>query len=135
MKSSLRVKLKYIDEWNSRRAIIARLYLSTNNSHGYELILPMTGKGNVHIWHLFTLKLNRHDELNLYLNKKGSGTLIHYPIPPYRQTAYKELNHLKDNYPISNAIADQILSLPIGPHLAEDQADYVCKAVNTFFKK
>ena len=71
MKSSLRVKFKYIDEWNSRRAIIARLYLGTNNSHCYELILPMTGKGSIHVWHLFTLKLNRHDELNLYLNKRG----------------------------------------------------------------
>lgn len=131
----LRVKLKYLDEWNSRRAIIARLYLNNLKFHDDELILPMTVEGNVHVWHLFTVKSNRRDELIRYLDKKGVGTLIHYPIPTYRQMAYKELNHLKDNYPISNAIADQILSLPIGPHLAEEQANYVCKALNTFFKK
>lgn len=131
----LRVKLKYLNEWNSRRATIARRYLDTINPQDERLILPVTGEGNVHVWHVFTIQSNQRDALNVYLHKNGIHTLIHYPVPPYSQTAYSELIHLKHNYPISNAISDRILSLPMGPHLSIDQADYVGKAINAFFKQ
>ncbi len=131
----LRIKLKYLDEWNSRRSEIARLYLEFLNFFGNRLIPPVIGDGNIHVWHVFTVKSNQRDALNVYLNQKGIGTLIHYPVPPYSQTAYNELNHLKDNYPISDAIADQTLSLPMGPHLTKEQVDYVWETVNAFFKQ
>lgn len=131
----LRVKLKYLDEWNLRRNAIAGLYLDTLKSLEGQLVLPRIGEGNTHVWHLFTVKTERRDELSAYLDKKGIGTLVHYPIPPYRQTAYEELNHLEDNYPISTAIADQILSIPVGPHLTKDQAEYICEAIHGFFEE
>jgi dTDP-4-amino-4,6-dideoxygalactose transaminase len=131
----LRVKLKHLDQWNNRRAQVAGHYLSTITDHGKELMLPVTGEGNTHVWHLFTVQSNRRDELNSYLNKKGIGTLIHYPVPPYRQVAYKELIRLKDNYPISDAISQRILSLPMGPHLTKQQIKYVCETANAFFKQ
>jgi dTDP-4-amino-4,6-dideoxygalactose transaminase len=130
----LRVKLKYLDEWNHRRADLAGRYLEALDFHGEQLIAPVVGEGNIHVWHLFTIKTSRRDELMAYLNQKDIATLIHYPIPPYRQAAYQELSHLRDNYPISDAIADQILSLPMGPHLTMQHVDYVCETVNAFFK-
>lgn len=131
----LRVKLKYLNEWNSRRATIARRYLDLINPQDERLVLPVTGEGNVHVWHVFTIQSSQRDDLKAYLNKKGVHTLIHYPVPPFRQAAYSELNHLKRNYPISNAISNRILSLPMGPHLSIGQADYVGKTVNAFFKQ
>ena len=129
----LRVKLKYLDQWNRRRADIAGVYLESLNFRRERLIPPVTGEDNTHVWHLFTVQSDRRDDLQTYLTQKGIGTLIHYPIPPYSQTAYAELNTLKNNYPISNAISEQILSLPIGPHLTKEQVDYVCEIVNAFF--
>lgn len=130
----LRIKLKYLDEWNGRRTQIARFYLDALKSLEDKLILPRTGEGNTHVWHLFTVKTTRRDELSAYLEGKGIGTLTHYPVPPYLQAAYPELHHLKDDYPISSAIAEQILSLPIGPHLTTAQVKYVCEAINAFFR-
>ena len=101
----LRVKLKYLDQWNHRRAAIARQYLETLEFHGDRLIPPVIAAGNQHVWHVFAVQSNRRDDLQAYLTQKGVGTLIHYPIPPYSQTAYEELNPLKNNYPISNTIA------------------------------
>ena len=129
----LRVKLKYLDQWNRRRADIAGVYLESLNFRRERLIPPVTGEGNTHVWHVFTVQSGRRDDLQAYLTQKGIGTLIHYPIPPYSQTAYAELNKLKNNYPISNTIALQILSLPIGPHLTQQQADYVYQTVNAFW--
>jgi len=130
----LRVKLKSLDEWNLRRNATAGLYLDTLKSLEGRLVLPRIGEGNTHVWHLFTVKTERRNELSAYLGKKGVDTLVHYPIPPYRQAAYQEFSHLEDNFPISTAIADQILSIPVGPHLTKNQAEYVCEAIHGFFQ-
>ncbi len=129
------VKLKYLDEWNRRRTEIACFYLDNLKPQGEELVLPEIGDGNGHVWHLFTVRSTRRNDLQAYLEEKGVGTLIHYPVPFYSQAAYKEMNYLADNYPISNAIADQILSLPMGPHLSKKEAAYVCEAVNDRFER
>lgn len=129
----LRVKLRHLDEWNRRRSEIARFYLGRLKSQSHELALPEVGEGNEHVWHLFTVRSNRRDELRAHLEKKGIGTLIHYPVPIYNQEAYKDISHLKSDYPISNTISDQILSLPMGPHLSKNEAEYVCESVNSFF--
>ncbi len=131
----LRVKLRYLDDWNMRRSKVAQLYLDRLEARGEELILPHVAEGNRHVWHLFTVRSTRRDALRTYLEKQGIGTLIHYPVPLYSQAAYEELNHLKGNYPISNAISEQILSLPMGPHLSREAALYVCEAVNRFFQR
>ena len=131
----LRVKLRHLDRWNKRRSEIASLYLGILKSQGDELVLPEIGEGNGHVWHLFTVRSTRRNELQAYLEGKGIGTLIHYPVPFYSQVAYKEMNHLSNNYPISNAIAEQILSLPMCPHLSERETRYVITSVNSFFEQ
>ena len=128
----LRVKLRHLDEWNQRRSEVACLYLDRLETRDEELVLPYIGEGNSHVWHLFTMRSTRRDALRTYLEKEGIGALIHYPVPLYSQAAYGEMNHLRDNFPISNAISEQILSLPMGPHLSIEAAQYVCKAVNSF---
>ncbi len=131
----LRVKLRHLEGWNRRRSEIARFYLDSLRSQGDELILPQVAEGNSHVWHLFTVRSSRRNALQAHLEGKGIGTLIHYPVPLYDQDAYRELNHLRDNYPISNSIAEQILSLPMGPHLSEEEAGYVSEVINEFFSE
>ena len=130
----LRVKLRHLDEWNRRRSETAGFYLDNLKPQSEGLLLPAIGEGNSHVWHLFTVRSSRRNELQVYLEEKGIGTLIHYPVPLYSQAAYKEMNHMASNYPISNAISDQILSLPIGPHLSKEASEYVCAVINSFFE-
>ena len=128
----LRVKLRHLDEWNRRRSKVARLYLDRLEARDEELVLPQIGEGNSHVWHLFTVRSTRRDSLRAHLKQEEVGTLIHYPVPLYSQAAYQEMSSLRKNYPISDAISERILSLPIGPHLSIEAAQYVCKAVNSF---
>ncbi|MBM3249795.1 MAG: DegT/DnrJ/EryC1/StrS family aminotransferase [Candidatus Omnitrophica bacterium] len=129
----LRVKLRYLDEWNSRRQKIARYYLEHINPAKKDgFILPVCLEENEHVWHLFVIRAKERQKLIAHLKENGVDTLIHYPVPPYSQVAYKEINHLSKNFALTNKLSDEILSLPMGPHLSFDEASYVCKAVNDF---
>ncbi|MBL7084176.1 MAG: DegT/DnrJ/EryC1/StrS family aminotransferase [Candidatus Aminicenantes bacterium] len=130
----LRVKLRHLDEWNRRRSEVAQIYLDRLEARDEELVLPHIGEGNTHVWHLFTVRSNRRDKLRAHLEKRGIETLIHYPVPLYSQAAYQEMSRSRKNYPISDSISERILSLPMGPHLSKEAAEYVCAVVNSFFE-
>jgi dTDP-4-amino-4,6-dideoxygalactose transaminase len=131
----LRVKLKYLDEWNSRRNKIAQFYLENLNPEKKEnFVTPICLKENKHIWHIFVIRTTMREKLIKHLNENSVGWLIHYPIPPYNQVAYKEMNYLKNRFDLTNKMCDEILSLPIGPHLSLKEAEYVCETVNNFLK-
>ena len=83
-----------------------------------------------HVWHLFVIRTNQREALQQYLLNHGVQTLIHYPIPPHKQQAYKEWNNL--NYPISEQIHDEVLSLPMGPTLSAVDAERVIALCNQF---
>lgn len=128
----LDVKLKFLDKETQYRRKIANLYLT-------EIInplikLPLSGinaeEFQQHVWHLFVIRTEHRDTLQKYLAENGVQTLIHYPIPPHKQQAYKEWNHL--SYPISEKIHAEVLSLPIGPTLSLDDAKKVVQLCNTF---
>lgn len=127
----LRVKLKYLNSWNKRRCDIAHQYIE-NLCHK-NLILPSILDGNAHVWHLFVIQTNDRENLQMYLKQHGIDTLIHYPIPPHFQTAYKDLGMNKGDFPISEKMHEQVLSLPMGPHLNIDQIKHVINSVNSFF--
>jgi len=129
----LRVKLRHLDEWNRRRSAVADVYLNGLQPRGEDLILPHTAEGNGHVWHIFPIRTVRRTELIAHLTERGVGTLIHYPVPPYRQPAYRELFNLRDSFPVTDAIASEIISLPMGPHLSLEEAHDVCDAINAFF--
>lgn len=129
----LQAKLKHLDRWNKRRNKIANYYLQhLNPGKNVNFILPEVLPGNKHVWHVFAVRTKKRDQLIAYLNKQGVGTLIHYPLPYYQQPAYKELNKFKNQFPLSNQIAKEIVSLPIGPHLRGKEMRYVVNMVNSF---
>lgn len=129
----LRVKLKYLDEWNRRRGILAEHYSQGLADSG--LLLPVTTPDAEPAWHLYTVRTHQRNALQRYLTDKGIGTMIHYPIPPHLQTAYAELGLAPGSFPISEAIHNEILSLPLGPHLGKHQVESVCTAILSFRKQ
>ena len=126
----LRVKLKYLDDWNNRRKTIAKLYLNKLSSN--SIILPYVPEWADPVWHQFVVRHSQRDRLATVLNEAGVGTLIHYPIPPHRQDAYLEMCFPLNAFPIASLISQEVLSLPIGPHLTLDEASEVVKAVSEF---
>jgi dTDP-4-amino-4,6-dideoxygalactose transaminase len=126
----LRVRLRHLREWNARRSRQADRYdreLSTSS-----LRLPQTPPWADPCWHLYVVRTSRRDNLQRYLSAAGIGTLIHYPRPPHLQEAYRSLDVPQDAFPIARAHAEEVLSLPIGPHLDDDQQQAVIEAVRAF---
>jgi dTDP-4-amino-4,6-dideoxygalactose transaminase len=124
----LRVKLKYLDEEIERRRKIARFYLE--NIKNDNIILPKVREDSNHVWHLFVIRSEKRDKLQKYLLDKGIHTLIHYPIPPHKQIAYKEWNDR--SCPITEKISKEVLSLPISGVLTLEEAEKVIEAINEF---
>jgi len=126
----LRVKLKHLDGWNRRRLQIAELY--RRELEGCDLILPYVPEWAEPAYHLFVVRSGQRDALHQYLETQGIGTLIHYPVPPHLQQAYCEIGLAAGTLPISERIHQEVLSLPIGPHVTEAQVETVTRAVCEF---
>ncbi len=128
----LSVKLKFLDQETQHRRQIANLYL--NEIKNPEIELPLKNIDAItyaqHVWHLFVIRTKHREELQRYLADHGVQTLIHYPIPPHKQQAYKEWNDL--SYPISEQIHAEVLSLPMDPTLTIDEAKKVIQLCNSF---
>lgn len=127
----LRVKLKHLDEWNGRRAKQAACYL-TGLSGIPDLVLPQVPPRVEPVWHLFVIRHPQRDRLQQHLRAAGIDTLIHYPTPPHLQEAYADHGWKAGDFPISEAIHREVLSLPIGPHLADEQIQWVIRAAREF---
>jgi dTDP-4-amino-4,6-dideoxygalactose transaminase len=127
----LRAKLIHLEEWNKRRKKIADYYL--DHLAGLpDLILPFVPDWAAPTWHIFVIQTSRRDGLQQFLKSKGVGTLIHYPIPPHLSKAYAELGLQKGVFSITEGIASSELSLPMGPHLSLDEAEYVVNAIRDY---
>jgi dTDP-4-amino-4,6-dideoxygalactose transaminase len=111
----LRVKLKYLDEWNARRTTIAARY--TAELAGAELVLPEAPTWAEPVWHLYVVQHAKRDSLQKALQEAGIGTQIHYPIPPHLQMAYRDAGYAAGRYPIAESMAHRLISLPMGPQL------------------
>jgi dTDP-4-amino-4,6-dideoxygalactose transaminase len=114
---ALRVKLKYLDEWNARRCAIAARYASELADTG--LVLPTVPEWAKPIWHVYVVQHPKRDELQKALAEAGIGTQIHYPIPPHLQEAYREAGYATGRFPIAESMANHLLSLPMGPQLSD----------------
>ncbi|MFD9896279.1 DegT/DnrJ/EryC1/StrS family aminotransferase [Amycolatopsis sp. NPDC059027] len=121
----LRVKLSRLDEWNARRARVADRYLA--GLKGLDLELPGVAEWAEHAWHLFVVRATDRDVLAARLGEAGVGTLVHYPVAVHASPAYQPLG--LGPFPLSERLADEVLSLPIGPHLTDDQVGAVISAV------
>lgn len=125
----LDVKLKYIDQENEARRVIAKRFISEIKNP--KIILPENPKDeNEHVWHVFVVRCKERDALQSYLTEKGIQTIIHYPIPPHQQEAYKELAHL--SFPITEKMHTEVLSLPISSVLTSEEIDRIIAIVNEF---
>lgn len=126
--AALRVKLKPLDAWNARRAAIASRYQIGLANIG--LALPFVPEWAEPAWHLYVVQHPQRDALQKKLGEAGIGSLIHYPIPPHLQGAYIDSGFSKGDLPIAERLHEQVLSLPMGPHLSEsDQSKVIAELV------
>lgn len=126
----LRVKLRHLDTWNSRRRHLAEMYKGALQGTG--LTLPYVPDWAEPVYHLFVVRSKQRDSLRQRLEDVGIHTLIHYPVPPHLQRAYSELGFREESFPISERIHREVLSLPIGPQMTSLQVQFVSQAINTF---
>lgn len=124
----LRVKLRYLDLETERRRNVAAYYLEHISLNG--LGLPCVASNESHVWHLFVVRHPSRDTLLHYLSNAGIQTLVHYPIAPHRQEAYRAFGNLR--LPITELLHSEVLSLPMSPVLTLEQAECVVDAVNKF---
>lgn len=125
----LSIKIKYIDNENNIRRQIANFYF--NHIKNTDIILPQLPENKKeHVLHLFVIRTENRDKLQKYLMDNEIQTLIHYPIPPHKQKAYKNWNNL--SYPITEKIHKQILSLPISPVMETEDVDEIVEIINKY---
>ncbi|QDV65935.1 DegT/DnrJ/EryC1/StrS family aminotransferase [Crateriforma conspicua] len=127
----LRVKLRHLDEWNQRRRDLAGLYFTELSplATRHSLLLPTVPDWADPVWHLFVIRTPQRDALREHLQQHGIGTQIHYPIPPHASEAYRDLGYSPDDFPIAKQLADEVLSLPMGPQLTADQVRDVVETI------
>jgi dTDP-4-amino-4,6-dideoxygalactose transaminase len=124
----LRVKLRYLDKEIENRRKIANYYLE--NIKNDNIILPTVRAQDNHVWHLFVIRTKKRDELQKYLSDNKVQTLIHYPIPPHKQNAYKEWND--ESYSISEQIHNEVMSLPISGVQSYEDTKKIVQVLNDF---
>lgn len=124
----LRIKLKYLDEDNHKRREISEFYRT--NIKNEKIILPSIQSAKSHVWHVFPIRTEKRDILQKYLLSNGIQSMIHYPIPPHKQEAYKELNALSKA--TTEQIHKEILSLPISPVMEKNEIEKVVKIINEY---
>jgi dTDP-4-amino-4,6-dideoxygalactose transaminase len=113
----LRVKLKCLDDWNDRRRRVADWYFLNLPKVFPDLALPFVPVWAEPCWHLYVVRARERNSFQESLTARGIGTLIHYPAPPHLQDAYGGLGYPAGSFPLAEAIAREVLSLPMGPHL------------------
>ena len=124
----LRVKLRYLDHWNSARQTLATQY---DELLADRVETPQVRPGNSHIYHLYVIQSEDRDTLQQALQAKGIGTLIHYPIPIHRQVAYQNQGAFRQvgSLPVTERVSQRVLSLPMYPELTMDQVELVARAI------
>ena len=122
----LDVKLKHLDEDIAIRKEVAKYYIE--HIANPQIILPAINDWDAHVFHIFTIRTKKRDELQKFLMENGVQTIIHYPIPPHKQECYREWNDL--SFPITEQIHNEELSLPMSPVMTGDELKYVVSMVN-----
>ena len=127
----LLVKLPHLDGWNAERRRAAAAYADL--LAGLPLVTPTTAGYAEHIFHLYVVRVDNREALMDYLKERGIASGLHYPIPIHLQPAYSELGYKPGDFPITEAYAETILSLPIFPELDDDKVAYVAGAIHDYF--
>ncbi|WP_341201688.1 DegT/DnrJ/EryC1/StrS family aminotransferase [Planomicrobium okeanokoites] len=125
----LNIKLAHIEKENKKRQELAAKYLS-GICNDLILLPNLDIKNKENVWHVFPIRVKKRSEFQDFLYKNGIQTVIHYPIPPHKQSAYKEWNKL--TFPISERIHNEIISLPISPVQSLQDTEYIINIVNNY---
>jgi dTDP-4-amino-4,6-dideoxygalactose transaminase len=126
--SVLSVKLKHLDRWNEARREHAAVY---SDALSNSLIVPTIDSRSSHIFHLYVVRTRHRETMQKHLHSHGIQTGIHYPIPIHQQQAYKELGYGRGAFPVTEKLADEILSLPMFPELTSDQLDRIIDIISS----
>ena len=126
----LRVRLRHLNELAEEKRQLCERYLE--KLHNQNVELPQIREGATHIWHQFVIRSDARDALMQYLDEKGIGTIIHYPIPPHRSEAYQYLGMKRGDLPITEQYAASVLSIPLYNGMTIEEQDYVIQAINAF---
>ncbi len=129
----LRVKLKYLDQWNEERRSKADLYSKRLAPLG--VICPVERKGSHHVYHLFVIRTPERDSLQAFLRENGVETLIHYPFPIHEQKAFEELHYRKGDLPLTEQFSRAILSLPFFAEIQESEIEEVVETIQRFMER
>ncbi|SES84753.1 DegT/DnrJ/EryC1/StrS aminotransferase family protein [Natronincola peptidivorans] len=124
----LNIKLSYMDQWTRERRSIAEEYMKKLKDT--KIITPYVPEWIDSAWHLFVIRCKKRDQLKKYLANQGIGTMIHYPIPIHLQEAYRELRD--GDFPLTEILSNEVLSLPIWVGMKEEDVDYICQHILTF---
>ena len=130
----LRAKLPHLADWNARRVRLANIYLDRLAGVG-DLTLPFVPTWAEPVWHLFVIRTANRAALQAHLSAQGVGTQIHYPIPPHLSKAYHGAGWNRGDFPLAEKFANEVLSLPIGPHHTSEQIESVCASVREFYAR
>jgi len=131
----LRAKLRHLSGWTSARRRNADRYRRLLADHKLSgcVVAPIETTGAFHVYHQFTIRVQRRDALRDFLKQQGVGTEIYYPLPLHEQPAFAYLGYRKGDFPHSEAASAEVLSLPIYPELTEEQQEYVAAQIARFF--
>ncbi|RKZ79119.1 MAG: hypothetical protein DRQ35_04820, partial [Gammaproteobacteria bacterium] len=130
----LRIKLKRLADWNESRRKNAKYYDELLSEIPEVSVVQQT-KDTASVYHLYVILVDNRDELQKFLNDKGITTGLHYPLPLHLQKAYEHLGYKKGDFPVTERIADRLLSLPMFPELAREQIKYVVESIKEFLKR
>ena len=135
----LRIKLKHLSEWNEKRRRNASFYtrlLTRNPEHGTcDIITPHEPQWAKAVYHLYIIRTKKRDELQKYLSENGINTGLHYPIPLHLQKAYANDGFKQGDFPITEKVASEILSLPMYPELTTEQIEFIVQKIKEFYYK
>jgi dTDP-4-amino-4,6-dideoxygalactose transaminase len=126
----LRIKLINLDKWNNERRKIANKYLEGIKNPIIKI--PRQLNYSINVWHLFVVRTEKRDDFQKYLNDKGIGTTIHYPIPMHLQEAYEDLRIEDGAFPISEKISKEVISLPIWYGMKDEEVAYIIDEINKY---
>lgn len=129
----LGVKLKHLNDWTDSRRSAAKKY-KEQLSEVKEVLLPAEMPYAKHVYHLFIIQVPERDKLMNYLNENGVSTGLHYPVPLHLQKCFEQLGYKKGDFPNTEKLADNCLSLPMFPELNDDQIGYISDKIKSFYK-
>jgi dTDP-4-amino-4,6-dideoxygalactose transaminase len=129
----LRIKLRHLEKWNIKRRALALEYDKRLALYP-EVVTPVERAEMMHVYHLYVVRVPHRDELLEWLNRHGVGAAIHYPVPIHLQEATRHLGYSAGDFPVTEQVTGEIISLPIYPELGIDDVNYICQTIGDFLR-